>query len=40
MGAKPAVRLKHHEVKFVEKLGVNWQVLEGKGRIFESDPIR
>ena len=39
---KPALRLKHEEiVKFVEKHGVNWPwLLEGKGRIFKSDPIR
>jgi len=39
---KSVLRLKHHEVgKFVEKHGVNWQsLLEGKGRIFEKDPIR
>jgi hypothetical protein len=38
---KPALTLKHHEVaKFVEKHGVNWPwLLEGKGRMFESDPI-
>jgi hypothetical protein len=34
--------LKHHEfVKFTEKHGVNVEwLLEGKGRIFEKDPIR
>jgi hypothetical protein len=39
---KPALTLKHHEfVKFTEKHGVNIEwLLEGKGRIFEKDPIR
>ncbi len=39
---KPALSLKHHKlVEFVEKHDVNWQwLLEGKGRIFETDPIR
>jgi hypothetical protein len=38
---KPVLRLKHHEIaKFTEKHGVNIEwLLEGKGRIFESDPI-
>jgi len=39
---KPALSLKHYKlVEFVEKHGVNWPwLLEGNGRIFESDPIR
>jgi hypothetical protein len=39
---KPALSLRHHKlIKFVEKHGINWQwLLEGKGRIFEKDPIR
>jgi hypothetical protein len=39
---KPALSLKHEAVgEFVEKHGVNWPwLLEGNGRIFESDPIR
>jgi hypothetical protein len=38
---KPALTLKHHEIgKFTEKHGVNVEwLLEGKGRIFEKDPI-
>jgi hypothetical protein len=39
---KPALTLKHHEfVKFTEKHGVNLEwLLEGRGRVFEKDPIR
>ncbi|MEH2570244.1 hypothetical protein [Bradyrhizobium sp. AZCC 2289] len=39
---KPALTLKHHEIaKFTEKYGVNVEwLLEGKGRIFQKDPIR
>jgi hypothetical protein len=39
---KPVLRLKHHEIaKFTEKHGVNLEwLLEGRGRIFEKDPIR
>jgi hypothetical protein len=39
---KPALSLKHHEIaNFTEKHGVNGEwLLEGKGRIFEKDPIR
>jgi hypothetical protein len=39
---KPALTLKHHEIaNFTEKHGVNFEwLLEGKGRIFEKDPIR
>jgi hypothetical protein len=39
---KPALTLKHHEIaNFTEKHGVNLEwLLEGKGRIFEKDPIR
>ncbi len=39
---KPALSLRHEAVaEFVEKHGVNWPwLLEGQGRIFESDPIR
>jgi hypothetical protein len=39
---KPALSLRHEAVaEFVEKQGVNWPwLLEGNGRIFESDPIR
>jgi hypothetical protein len=39
---KPALSLRHEAVgEFVEKHGVNWPwLLEGNGRIFESDPIR
>jgi hypothetical protein len=39
---KPALSLRHHKlIKFVEKHGINWQwLLEGKGGIFEKDPIR
>jgi len=39
---KPVLRLKHHEiVKFAEKHGVNLEwLLEGRGRVFEKDPIR
>ena len=35
-------RIKHHEIaNFTEKHGVNLEwLLEGKGRIFEKDPIR
>jgi hypothetical protein len=38
---KPALTLKHHKLgNFVEKHGVEWPwLLEGKGRIFEKDPI-
>jgi len=39
---KPALKLKHEEVaRFTEKHGVNLEwLLEGKGRIFQNDPIR
>src|ERR1700730_5081329 len=39
---KPVLKLKHHEIgEFTEKHGVNLEwLLEGKGRIFEKDPIR
>jgi hypothetical protein len=39
---KPFLKLKHHEIaEFTEKHGVNVEwLLEGKGRIFEKDPIR
>jgi hypothetical protein len=39
---KPVLKLKHQEiVKFTEKHGVNVEwLLEGKGRVFEKDPIR
>ena len=39
---KPVLRLKHHEIaRFTEVHGVNLEwLLEGKGRIFEKDPIR
>jgi hypothetical protein len=39
---KPVLTLKHHEIaNFTEKHGVNIEwLLEGKGRIFEKDPIR
>jgi hypothetical protein len=39
---KPALSLRHEAVgEFVEKHDVNWPwLLEGNGRIFESDPIR
>jgi hypothetical protein len=39
---KPALSLKHHEIaEFTEKHGVNLEwLLEGKGRIFNKDPIR
>ena len=39
---KPALSLKHHEIaNFTEKHGVNVEwLLEGRGRIFEKDPIR
>jgi hypothetical protein len=38
---KPVLTLKHHEIaNFTEKHGVNIEwLLEGKGRIFEKDPI-
>jgi hypothetical protein len=38
---KPALTLKHHKLgNFVEKHGVEWPwLLEGKGRVFEKDPI-
>ena len=38
---KPVLKLKHHEIaEFTEKHGVNVEwLLEGKGRIFEKDPI-
>jgi hypothetical protein len=38
---KPVLKLKHHEIaEFTEKHGVNLEwLLEGKGRIFEKDPI-
>ena len=39
---KPALSLKHHEIaEFTEKHGVNLEwLLEGRGRIFKTDPIR
>ncbi len=39
---KPVLKLKHHEIaNFTEKHGVNVEwLLEGKGRVFEKDPIR
>jgi hypothetical protein len=39
---KPVLKLKHHEIaEFTDKHGVNVEwLLEGKGRIFEKDPIR
>jgi hypothetical protein len=39
---KPVLKLKHHEIaNFTEKHGVNLEwLLEGRGRIFEKDPIR
>jgi hypothetical protein len=39
---KPVLRLKPHEIaEFTEKHGVNLEwLLEGRGRIFEKDPIR
>jgi hypothetical protein len=39
---RPVLKLKHHEIaKFTEKHGVNVEwLLEGRGRIFEKDPIR
>ena len=39
---KPVLKLKHQEIaEFTEKHGVNIEwLLEGKGRIFEKDPIR
>jgi hypothetical protein len=39
---KPVLKLKHHEIaEFTEKHGVNIEwLLEGKGRVFEKDPIR
>ena len=39
---KPVLKLKHHEIaEFTEKHGVNVEwLLEGKGRVFEKDPIR
>ena len=39
---KPALKLKHEAVgEFVEKHGINFEwLLEGKGRIFQNDPIR
>jgi hypothetical protein len=39
---RPVLKLKHHEIaNFTEKHGVNVEwLLEGKGRIFEKDPIR
>jgi hypothetical protein len=38
---KPVLKLKHHEIaEFTEKHGVNIEwLLEGRGRIFEKDPI-
>ena len=38
---RPVLKLKHHEIaNFTEKHGVNIEwLLEGKGRIFERDPI-
>src|SRR3984957_12768811 len=39
---KPVLKLKHHEIaEFTNKHGVNVEwLLEGKGRVFEKDPIR
>jgi hypothetical protein len=39
---KPVLKLKHHEIaEFTNKHGVNVEwLLEGRGRIFEKDPIR
>ena len=39
---KPILRLKHQQIgEFTEKHGVNLEwLLEGKGRVFEKDPIR
>jgi hypothetical protein len=39
---KPVLKLKHREIaEFTEKHGVNIEwLLEGKGRVFEKDPIR
>jgi hypothetical protein len=39
---RPVLKLKHHEIaEFTEKHSVNVEwLLEGKGRIFEKDPIR
>jgi hypothetical protein len=39
---KPVLRLKHHEIaEFTEKHGVNLEwLLEGRGRVFKTDPIR
>jgi hypothetical protein len=39
---RPVLKLKHHEIaNFTEKHGVNLEwLLEGKGRVFEKDPIR
>jgi hypothetical protein len=39
---KPVLKLKHHEIgEFTEKHGINVEwLLEGRGRIFEKDPIR
>jgi hypothetical protein len=38
---KAALTLKHHEIaRFGEQHGVNFEwLLEGKGRVFEKDPI-